>query len=227
MWDFAHEMIQANLRREHPEWMRKSSSGDGAAHRPWRKLVNERELAHKVAATFETLGIPYFITGSMASIALGEPRFTNDVDVVADIPLSAIPALLAAYPPPEFYLSESAVREAVSRRFQFNIIHIASGLKVDVMVPSADDFNRSRMGRILRLNFDVQRTGWFASPEDVILKKLQYFREGGSEKHLRDIAGVLTVQGERIDQAYLNGWAAKLGVSDELEMVRDRLKSKS
>ena len=95
--------------------------------------MNEMEFARRVVSTMEALGIPYFITGSIASIALGEPRYTNDIDVVADISLAAVSKILAEFPTPEFYVSESAVRDAVTRKFQFNIIHPSSGLKVDVM----------------------------------------------------------------------------------------------
>lgn len=109
--------------------------------------MNESELTRKVVSTFETLDIPYFITGSIASIAWGEPRYTNDIDVVADIFLRNIEQLLAAFPSPEFYVSESAVRAAVLKRFQFNIIHPTSDLKVDVMIPADDVYNRLRMSR--------------------------------------------------------------------------------
>jgi len=185
--------------------------------------VNEQSLAVRLVTTFESLGIPYFITGSMASIAQGEPRFTNDIDVVADIPLALVPDLLTAFSPPDFYVSEQAVREAIKLRFQFNILQITSGLKVDVMIPANDEFDRARRNRIVQLNIDAETAGWFASPEDVILKKLCYYREGGSEKHLRDIAGLLNVQGTRIDNRYLTSWADKLGVAEELKLVRDRI----
>lgn len=188
--------------------------------------MNERDLARKLAVTFESLNIPYFITGSMASIAQGEPRFTNDIDVVVDLILDHVPALLAAFPSPDFYLSEQAARDAIARHFQFNIIHMESGLKIDVIVPPNNDFNRSRSKRIVRLNLDSDHKAWFASPEDVILKKLQYFQEGGSEKHLRDIAGLFLVQGNKIDMSYLSEWAAKLGVLVELQLVRERLEKK-
>ena len=186
--------------------------------------MNEAELTQKVVSTLETLQIPYFITGSIASIALGEPRYTNDIDVVADIPLSAVAKILVAFPAPEFYVSESAVRDAVTKRFQFTIIHPASGLKVDVMIPADNEFDRLRMKRKIRLAIDDQRQAWFAAAEDLILKKLEFFRMGGSDKHLRDICGVLLVQAERIDQNYLDQWAAKLGVIEELAIVRRRIR---
>lgn len=186
--------------------------------------MNEKELAGRVASTFERLQIPYFITGSMASIAQGEPRYTNDIDVVADVPVSGVASLLEAFPAPEFRLSESAIREAIAHRHRFNLIHISTGLKVDVIIPEESEFNHLRMRRKVRLNLGAEQSGWFASPEDLILKKLLYFQEGGSDEHLRDIAGVLLIQDDKIDRDYLDQWAAKLGVTRELELVRDKLR---
>lgn len=82
------------------------------------------------------------------------------------------------------------------------------------------------MNRKIRLAIDDQHFAWFASAEDLILKKLVFFQMGGSDKHLRDISGVMLVQAEKIDHAYLDEWAAKLGVSAELEMVRRRIRER-
>jgi len=91
------------------------------------------------------------------------------------------------------------VREAIFRRHQFNIIHPSSGLKVDVIIPDDNQYDRLRMIRRVRLNLDAEELGWFSSPEDLILKKLVFFQMGGSEKHLRDISGVLLIQDKKID----------------------------
>lgn len=180
------------------------------------------ELMQKVADVLESLDVPYLVTGSMATIAYGEPRFTNDVDVVVDLPPTKIDAFCRAFAAPEFYCSQDAVRQAVVQHFQFNIIHPASGLKVDVMIPAKTEFNRSRMARAVRIPSGPDLSVWFASAEDVIVKKLEYYREGGSEKHLRDIVGVLRVQRDRIDRDYITQWTARLGLSSEWETVLAR-----
>ena len=94
---------------------------------------------------------------------------------------------------------------------------------MDVILLADDAFDALRMSRKVQLSVDEETVGWFSSAEDLILKKLAFFRLGGSEKHLRDISGVLLVQGERIDQTYLDCWAEKLGVTEELALVRQRL----
>jgi len=178
------------------------------------------ELLRYFSRALEHLGLRYFVTGSVATIFFGEPRFTNDIDIVVDLPPNRITALCQAFSGNDFYISEEAVRKAVARKGQFNIIHPSSGLKVDVMVPSEDAFNRSRFARVRRLRPASDYEAVFASPEDVILKKLEYHREGGSEKHLRDIAGILKVSGEQIDLPYLAEWSSRLGLADLWAKVR-------
>ena len=182
--------------------------------------MNERELLRKLANAFEKLSIRYFVTGGMASIAYGEPRYTSDIDVVADIPLDAVSALAAEFPAPEYYLAEHAVRDAIARRFQFNILHPTSGLKIDVILPKLNEYDQLRLSRAAVLSLSEETSAWFASPEDVILKKLVFYQEGGSEKHLRDIAAMLTIRGAQIDRSYIEEWSAKLGVSAEWDQVR-------
>lgn len=113
----------------------------------------------------------------------------------------------------------------VARHRQFNVIHPASGLKVDVMVPVMDELDRSRFGRARRVEPGPGLTASFASPEDVILKKLQYFDAGGSERHLRDIAGMLRVSGNDVDREYVTRWADRLGLDGLWKQVLDGLRS--
>ena len=180
------------------------------------------ELLRRITGVFEQLGLRYFVTGSMATIFFGEPRFTNDIDIVVELPASRIAELCAAFPSPDFYLSEETVRRAVSRRGQFNIIHPSSGLKVDVMVPADVPFNRSRFLRAKRVKPLPDFEATFSSAEDVILKKMEAYLEGGSEKHLRDIAGVLKISGEHLDRSYIEEWADRMGTTEVWEEILKR-----
>ena len=125
------------------------------------------ELMQIVAAFFETHGVNYRVVGSLASMSYGEPRFTNDVDMMADLPMTIVASVCAAFPAPDYYVSEQAVREAVRRRSQFNIIHPASGLKVDVFVAPDTEFARSGLTRGKRLTSEGEFSAWVGSPEDV------------------------------------------------------------
>ncbi len=185
------------------------------------------ELLEKVVAILERLQIPYLVTGSVASMAYGEPRFTNDIDVVAAMTEHHVEPLLAAFPPEEFYLSEEGIREALAYQSQFNIIHPASGLKVDVMIRKNVPFDESRFKRGRRIHPAPSYSAEFASPEDVIIKKMEYYREGGSEKHLRDITGMLKVSAEDIDRGYIAEWAERLDLGPIWAAIQHRLTEES
>lgn len=174
--------------------------------------MEQSELLRYVAVVLEKIGLRYFVTGSTASIFFGEPRFTNDIDVVVDLDSSDVERFCAEFPMADFYLSEEAVQRAISRKGQFNILHPASGLKVDVIVPADTMLNRSRFSRMLRVKPEADFEAYFASAEDVIVKKMEFFREGGSDKHLRDITGILKISGDDLDFEYIEGWADNLGL---------------
>jgi hypothetical protein len=176
--------------------------------------MEQSDLLRHVVGVLETLGLRYFVTGSTATIFYGEPRFTNDIDVVVELSEPDVVGFCAQFPLDQFYVSEAAAIDAVRRKSQFNIIHPGSGLKVDVIIPQAVPFNQSRFARARRVHPTADFDASFASPEDAIIKKMEYYREGGSEKHLRDITGVLKTNPGQIDLAYINQWAARLGLNE-------------
>jgi hypothetical protein len=174
--------------------------------------MDQRDLLRHVVSVLERMRVAYLVTGSVATIYYGEPRLTNDIDIVARLPARGAAEFCRAFPPGEFYVSEEAALEAVAQHGQFNIIHPASGLKVDIIIPADSPFDLSRFARVTRVQPAPDFDAAFASVEDVIIKKLEYYRDGGSEKHLRDIAGVLKVSGARVDREYVHEWAVSLGV---------------
>jgi hypothetical protein len=188
--------------------------------------VEQYELLKIIANCFDSLKIPYFVTGAIASIAYGEARLTNDIDVVADIGERHISGLKKWFPVPDFYISEEAVREAIYHRDQFNIIHAASGLKVDVIMPKRTPFDKSRFKRIKRMRISEETEANFSSPEDVIIKKMDFYRKGGSEKHLRDITGILKISGDTLDISYIGEWANRLGLDDIWKALHRRARKK-
>jgi len=181
------------------------------------------ELLRYVVECFENLNISYFITGAVAAIAYGEPRLTNDIDIVADINEQDIPRLKGCFPEVDYYFDEDAAKKAVQHFFQFSIIHPASGLKIDVMVSKKDEFDRSRFQRIKRIKALEDREANFASPEDVILKKMEYYAEGGSEKHLRDISGMINISADLIDFGYISDWSSRLDLEDIWKEIQNQV----
>lgn len=168
-------------------------------------------------------GIPYMVTGSVACTVYGEPRMTLDVDLVVVLNASTIDAFRGLFPEAEFYVPPAdvlAVEARRERRGHFNVIHGASGAKADLYVAGADPLHRWAMERRRAAaigGIDV----WLAPPEYVILRKLEYYREGGSEKHLRDIAGVLRVSGDTVDRAVLSDWTRRMGLDGTWKGVED------
>jgi hypothetical protein len=185
--------------------------------------VEPSDLLKIVVEVLERLQLPYFVTGSMASTHYGIARFTNDIDVVVDLPIERIRDFCTSFPSDDFYVSEDAARDAVLRHSQFNILHPTSGLKIDVMVPDQSAFNRSRLTRRRNEPATKDFAAWYASPEDVILKKMDWYRIGESERHLRDIAEVLQVRGDSIDRAYIESWVQELGLEDIWKAVQQKV----
>lgn len=181
------------------------------------------ELLQKVITAFEELNIDYIVTGAVASMAYGEPRLTNDIDIVADIKTEQVILLEQYFPHDEFYFDIEIVREAIIHQSQFNIIHPGSGLKVDVIIYQDTDFDRSRFSRSKRIQLAEGYQANFAAPEDVIIKKMEYYKEGGSDKHLRDITGILKISGPDVDRGYIVTWAKKLGLINIWDAVEARL----
>ncbi len=181
------------------------------------------ELLERIVLVFERLHIPYLVTGSVAAMAYGEPRLTNDIDVVALIEKRHIPPLIEAFPASEYYVNDEMIREAIQHKGQFNIIHPSSGLKVDVIICRNTRFDASRFSRVRRIHPAESYEANFAAPEDVIIKKMEYYKDGGSEKHLRDITGILKISGDEIDLAYITEWSEFLGLTEIWEAVKKKL----
>jgi hypothetical protein len=187
--------------------------------------VEQNDILRHAIDALERLTIPYMLVGSIASTAYGEPRFTQDIDVVVDLTPALIPAFCAAFHAPEFYLSEAAVKDAVQARFQFNVLHPGTGNKLDFILPRTDEWGSVQMQRRQRVQLLQDRAGYAARPEDVIIGKMLYYAEGGSEKHLRDITAILRISGDIVDRNDIQQWATKLGILEVWQAIRERLAS--
>jgi hypothetical protein len=167
-------------------------------------------------------GIEYMVTGGLASIVYGHPRLTIDVDVVVRLRTGDAKALAALWPTNEFYCPPIEVIETEGTRDahgHFNIIHDETAMRADIYVAGVDPLNAWALQRrvIRRIEaIDVQ----IAPIEYVILNKLLYFRMGGSDRHLRDVARMLEISGSEIDEASLSEWIARLSLSTEYARAR-------
>ena len=180
------------------------------------------EVTLKVTGVFEALGVSYLIGGSLASILYGMVRTTQDSDIVAEMKIEHLKPFVAALQD-EFYIDDEMITESIQGNSSFNIIHRESIFKVDVFVPREHPFLQSQLSRANRQTFifETEISANFASPEDTILSKLEWYRMGGevSERQWRDVIGVLKTREGELELPYLHKWAKELGVSDLLERV--------
>jgi hypothetical protein len=181
----------------------------------------EGELFLLFVSRLNRAGVRYVIGGSVAAIFYGEPRLTNDVDVVAFLNGSDIRRLPEIFPSSDFYLPPSEVistEVAREKHGHFNIIHMKTTFKADIYPTGGDEFNSWAFQNKRVIQFQGE-TLVLAPIEYVIVRKLEYFREGGSEKHLRDIRGMLNVSGEMIKREDLNTWIQRKSVEAQWKLV--------
>ena len=188
------------------------SESEAAHHEPL-------QLALRVLRLLDELGVKAWIGGSLASSIFGIPRATQDADIIADIPPEAARPLVERLGD-DFHADWVRITSGIERRASFNLIHLPTMFKVDVFVVGRDAWSRRVIERRRSVEIDEQGTRVLVtSPEDIILHKLCWYREGGhvSDRQWGDALGVLQVQGERLDRRYLEEMAEDLGVSDLLD----------
>ena len=173
-----------------------------------------------VTSVLERLGVEYVVGGSLATSLHGIPRATLDADIVADLRMAHLEPFVAALNA-TFFVDTDMVREAIRRRATFNILHLATMFKVDVFVTAADDLLLAELSRKrrVRVSDEPQADLYVATPEDMVLQKLIWYRQGGgiSDRQWSDVMGVIKTQGSRLDLAYLHLWADRKGLLDLLE----------
>ncbi|MBK7972718.1 MAG: hypothetical protein IPK07_05355 [Deltaproteobacteria bacterium] len=174
-----------------------------------------------VVDVLDRLGVTYRIGGSVASATLGVPRSTLDIDLVCNLEAAQVGSLVTALDA-DYYVDAAAVRAAIAERRSFNLIHLATMMKVDVFLVRDGAYDRTSFDRHVERALSSEpgaRSYSFRSPEDVVLRKLEGYRAGGevSDRQWADTIGVLKVQGSALDRAYLERWAEALGVGDLLE----------
>ena len=170
--------------------------------------------------------ILYFVTGSVASMIYGEPRLTHDVDLVVELAASAAGKVSALFPDEHFYCPPEEVIHRECRRpsrGHFNLVHHASGFKADFYTVGRDPLHRWAMECRVSVRMDDGESVWIAPPEYVILRKLEFYREGGSDKHVRDVSAMLEFSAERIDLSVVEAKVRALGLLREWELAKQGL----
>ena len=184
----------------------------------------EADLFLLFARPLNQANIRYIIGGSVAAIFYGEPRLTHDVDLVVVLTTGDIQRMSQIFPESDFYVPPiEIIAEEVSRGTsgQFNVIHTSTGYKADFYpAGTGDRLNAWGFRNKREIQFEGETLA-LAPPEYVIVRKLQFFREGGSEKHLRDIRSMVAISGEQIDSTQLQEWIQRLGLEAEWQRVNE------
>lgn len=171
--------------------------------------MEQEKLLRKISEILRSLDIPYIITGAIAVVVWGRPRFTADIDIVVELVADKVDRLVEELLKidKEVYVDKRMIRRALKSRGEFNFIHPGAGLKVDFWIMKNDEFDRSRMAR--RIKKKIAGTPvYLSSPEDLILIKLLWYKETGSSRQLEDVESVLKIQ-KKLDWKYLRKWVKR------------------
>ena len=181
-----------------------------------------------VAEALEACCVRYLVGGSLASAVSGEPRSTLDVDLVVELTEKNVEPLAAALGD-RFHVDADSLRQAVRDRSSANVIHYPTSTKVDLFIMGGSPIDAEQMNRRQRVQVSTEPDRWLYihTPEDILLQKLRWYRIGNevSDRQWRDILGIILVQGNRLDQAYLSHSADALGVSDLLQRALSEAQS--
>lgn len=177
-------------------------------------MTSELDVLRIVSDRLTAQGIPFMLTGSFALAYYATPRMTRDLDVVVALEEHDIRGLVSAFDF-DFYVDREAAEVAVRAKRLFNIMHLASGIKIDMIVKKATPYRELEFQRRSPIDLAGVRT-WIVSREDLILSKLVWAQDSGSELQLRDVRALLN---DATDMQYLRHWAAELAVDALLDRV--------
>lgn len=184
--------------------------------------MQEPDLSLLFVRPLNELGIRYIISGSVAAILYGEPRLTHDVDLIIFLRHEEIGKLLEMFPEPDYYLPPPDVIAGEMTRESgghFNIIHNDTGFKADLYLSGRDEFHAWAFRNARRIEYKGHPLQ-VAPPEYVIVRKLEYYREGGSEKHVRDVRAMLAVSKEELNRSEMIDWIKRCQVEEEWEIIQ-------
>lgn len=179
------------------------------------------DFLRQVCATLEEAGVQYMLTGSLASSIHGVPRSTQDVDIVVAPREEQLATLIEAFQSRGLYVSGEEAASAFRLRTQFNVIDFANGWKADLLLRKEREFSLLEFGRRVEMDLQGMRLV-VASAEDVLISKLEWAKVGGSDRQIEDAAGIVRLQGDELDLAYVERWVASLLLQEQWQSVRSR-----
>jgi hypothetical protein len=216
---FAHLKPEQFARKLAETWLQDDCPSHyipGGSKMTW--IQNSAELAATLHTIFEEAGIPYYITGGIAAIAYGDPRTTRNVDMVIQMPRSALTTLQTTLEQAGFYVA--GIEEVASGRMKtLQITQIETISHADLMIEEDSAYARAQFERRQQYSFPIEDETevWLASPEDIVISKLRWGLRGESEKQQRDVLAILKVQQGELDYQYIYRWVAEFNLSQLFE----------
>ena len=180
--------------------------------------MNFEKVTLKAIEILDRINIPYFVTGALAVVYYGEPRTTHDIDLVVEIKEKNIDTLVKNFKK-EFFIDEISITTAIQENSMFNIVHKDTGFKVDFWMLGEDNFSKERFAR--RTQVKILNTKiYLPTPEDVIIKKLEWYKMSDIDKHYFDAVGVYRIQKEKLDNNYIISWCRHKSVLNIWEKMQ-------
>lgn len=219
--DLVRDLAEAGVKDHSVSATPPAARDDPGPHAPTEAeaTVSVRGLFVRIRAALDAAGIPHMLTGSFASSLHGAPRATQDIDIVIAPTRDQLLELLSHLPDAEYYVSRDAALDALLRHEQFNVIEIATGWKVDLIIRkprefSREEFERRRPVQVSGVTLDV------ATAEDVLIAKLEWAKRGASARQIEDAAGIIRLQGDRLDRGYVERWVDALELNEQWHDAR-------
>jgi len=177
------------------------------------------DVFRRIIAALDRSGIPYMLSGSFASAHYGTPRSTQDIDFVIEASPTQLRALVSGLPTGEYYVELDAALNALRRESMFNVIDLATGWKIDLIVRKSRAFSETEFSRRQKVNLHGIEI-FLVSAEDAVISKLEWAKRAQSQRQIEDVAIILRVRWDGLDHSYLEKWVRDLGLQKEWEQAK-------
>jgi hypothetical protein len=181
--------------------------------------MTTHDIFSRITAALQQAGIQYMLTGSVASAYYGAPRATRDIDLVIAPDPDQLGKFIRLLPSAEYYVDLDAALQALRTRSLFNMVDLATGWKIDFIIRKARPFSEVEFQR--RVAIQLEGTQLFvAAAEDIVISKLEWAKLAESQRQIEDVAGILRMQQDSLDLAYIQKWVGELGLGPQWDAAR-------
>ncbi|MBS4016104.1 MAG: hypothetical protein KGZ86_06715 [Candidatus Latescibacteria bacterium] len=180
------------------------------------------QLTELVVSNLQKSNIQYMLTGALAINYYGVPRMTHDIDIIIQITSKDIRKIQVLFDN-DFFVGEESIRSALAESSMFNVIHKETGYKVDFWILKEDEYNRTAFVRRKECQYQ-QKQIYIASPEDMIIIKLEWYKMSDIDKHYFDVINLYNIQRDNLDEKYIIYWCQKKSLLDLWKKIQKDIK---